>query len=728
MRLALTVVSPAARQSADVILDAAAETPVAEVAAALERFAHGGVALGTYHGAGQSAGHTGAQVLEFPGSRSRGPTALADPGGYSRSVPLYVDYQRVPPALTLAASAIRDGSVISLGGPEGCVYPEPTGLAEVRVAGGPGAGAVHRLGIGEADIGGGQGAAIRVADPDIPGLALRVSVGLRGECQVTPYPGVTVTLDREPLIAATEWRPGQQVAVGGTLLDLAPYEPPDAALHPAEDGAGLEFNRPPRLLPPDRVTRFQLPSPPSAEERRPLPVLMAVVPVMLGVAMAYFLRQVYMLAMAAFSPVMLLGSHCQRPASTAASPTPASMADYREHKARIERDAGQALEAERIARRARLPGPRHRLSIATGPRRRLWERRRTDPDYLLLRAGTADLPSAVELSDPSRRRAPQASSGRSPTPRSPFRWPSGAWSASPARPTRHAASAAGWWPRSRACTAPGRADLRAHRMPRGRTRWEWVRWLPHCRPATARTATALVGNDAETVAARIAEPRHHRRPVQGPARVRAVHVVRCRRPDRGPWSSARFEDDIVVVFDGSRRLRSLPGAIQVLREGPGSACTHLPGRGRAAAARRMPGRRPPPAPDGTLRVQQMMAETIRQARPEHVSPGWAPGWPGRSRRSGTSATTMTAPGCPTRPGCWTCSAGAAHGGGDHGPVEGRRPVHASGDRGVLRRAVRDRPAQGRAARAGRRHHRGRQVRAAADPDRVAGRSPTGRMR
>ena len=83
---------------------------------------------------------------------------MADPGGYARAVPLYVDYQRVPPGLTLAASAIRDGSVISLGGPEGCVYPEPTGLAEVRVAGGPGAGAVHRLGIGEADIGGGQGA------------------------------------------------------------------------------------------------------------------------------------------------------------------------------------------------------------------------------------------------------------------------------------------------------------------------------------------------------------------------------------------------------------------------------------------------------------------------------------------------------------------------------------------------------------------------------------------
>src|ERR1051326_9077694 len=136
MRLALTVVSPAARQAADVILDAAAQTPVAEVAAALERFTRADAPLAAHYGAGQGqhgaaqhdADQAGAQVLQFPGSRSRGPTAVADPGGCNRAVPLYVDYQRVPPGLTLAASAIRDGSVISLGGPEGCVYPEPTGL------------------------------------------------------------------------------------------------------------------------------------------------------------------------------------------------------------------------------------------------------------------------------------------------------------------------------------------------------------------------------------------------------------------------------------------------------------------------------------------------------------------------------------------------------------------------------------------------------------------------
>jgi S-DNA-T family DNA segregation ATPase FtsK/SpoIIIE len=52
---------------------------------------------------------------------------------------------------------------------------------------------------------------------------------------------------------------------------------------------------------------------------------------------------------------------------------------------RIERDAHAALDAERLRRCYDCPDPATILSMAAGPRRRLWERRRTDPDYLVLR-------------------------------------------------------------------------------------------------------------------------------------------------------------------------------------------------------------------------------------------------------------------------------------------------------------------------------------------------------
>lgn len=610
MRLALTVVSPAERQWADVVLDADPATPVGEVAAELERFARGGFApaFADLPGAADD-GEPGARVLQFPGPRSRGSLAMpaADPWLQARAVPLFVDYQQVAPQLTLADSPLRDGSVVSLGGPEGCLYPEPTGLVEIRVAGGPAAGSVHRLTLGEADIGSGQRAAIRIADPQVPEFALRIAVDARGGCQVAAHAGVRATLDGEPLAAPARWQPGQQITIGATLLDLAPYEPPDAALHPSQDGAGIDFNRPPRLLPPERMTRFQLPVPPAAGERRPLPLVMAIVPVVMGVAMAVFMRQVYMLALSALSPVMLIGNHMTERKHGRKSHAQ-RMAEYREHKARIERDAREALDAERVARRADCPDPAAVLSIASGPRRRLWERRRTDPDYLLLRAGTADLPSAVELTDPEQDEHRRQVFWQ--VPDAPVTIP---------LPQRGVLGVAGpgetpraivRWLVAQAATLHSPNDLQICLLTdsSGEASWEWGRWLPHCRPRSGQNCAALIGNDAESVAARIAE-------------LLAIVTARHKALRENTAAQLRFETDIVVVFDGSRKLRSLPGAIQVLREGPQvgvyAICLDaderlLPAECHAVAV---------VAPDG-LRVQQMMAATIRGVRPDHVSPGW----------------------------------------------------------------------------------------------------------
>jgi DNA segregation ATPase FtsK/SpoIIIE, S-DNA-T family len=617
MRLALTVVSPAARRLADVILDADPATPIEEVAAELDRFAQAGFAPAARDAAGVPGaddygagdGGSGARVLRFPGPHAHGSLAMSAPAPHllPQAVPLYVDYQQVSPHLTLADSPLRDGSVISLGSPEGCVYPEPTGLVEIRVAGGPAAGAVHRLSLGEADIGSGQAVAIRITDPLVPSCALRIAIDRRGGCQVAAYPGMRATLDGEPLSAPAQWQPGQQIAVGATLLGLAPYEPPDAALHPSEDGAGIDFNRPPRLLPPARTTRFQLPAPPTAGERRPLPLLMAVVPVLMGVAMAVFMREIYMLALSVLSPVMLIGNHMSERKHGRKSHAQ-QMAEYREHKARIERDARQALDAERVARRADCPDPATVLSIASGPRRRLWERRRTDPDYLLLRVGTADLPSAVELTDPEqdehRRQVFWLVPDAPVTIPLPERGVVGV--AGPDDTPR----AIGRWLVAQAATMHSPSDLWIYVLTdsSGRASWEWVRWLPHCRPGPGQNCAALIGNDAESVATRIAE-------------LLAIVTGRHKALREQNTGQIRFQTDIVVVFDGSRKLRSLPGVIQLLREGPQvgvyAVCLDaderlLPAECHAVTI---------VEPDG-LRVQQMMAATIREARPDHVSSGW----------------------------------------------------------------------------------------------------------
>jgi S-DNA-T family DNA segregation ATPase FtsK/SpoIIIE len=581
MQLAVTVVSPATRRQADVVINAGPATAVAEIAAELDGLMHAGAA-----------------------------TAVA------AAPALFVGWHQVPGDMRLADSPIMDGCVVSLGDPAGCRRPEPAGVAELRVAGGPAAGSLYRLTFGRVDVGGlcpgdavvAEAADIVIADPAIPPVALRLLVDPRG-CRVAPLDGVPVLLDRRPLTSPGYWRPGQQVAVGGTLLDLVPYEPPDAALHPADDGTGLEFNRPPRLLPPGQAIRFTLPRPPGKPERRPVPILMTVVPVVLGVAMAYFLRQVYMLAMAAFSPVMLLGSYVSDRRGGRKSYA-RQQADYRDNKARIERDAQKAEDAERLQRRHDCPDPATVLSIASGPRRRLWERRRTDPDYLLLRAGTADLPSAVELTDPGadehRRRQFRL------IPDTPVTIPLTERAVVGVAGPAHASRATGRWLVAQIATFHSPQDVQVCVLTdsSGQAAWEWARWLPHCCPAEGQNCSALIGNDAETVAARIAE-------------LQAIIAARRKALGDRHAEQARFSHDIVVVFDGSRKLRSLPGAIGVLRDGPvvGVYCICLdtderllPAECHAVIAS---------GPDGTLVVQQMNAPAVAPVRPEYVTPAWS---------------------------------------------------------------------------------------------------------
>ena len=595
MRLAFTVVAPAAQASADVVLEADATAEAGTIAAELAR--HTGLTreLPALSAAG------GARVVPFPGPRGHG------------AVPtMYVDGQPVDPRQPLAGSPLRDGCIVSLGDASGCLPPEPTGIVEIRTAGGPDAGTVHRLSVGQADIGRGQLAHVRISDPELPDYAIRVTVDGRGSVRVAPLGGTAATLDRTPLTGTgpsgdVPWRPGMQLAVGGSLLDLGPYERPDAALQRSADGAGLDFNRPPRLLPPVRQTEFRLPSPPGKPDRGPLPILMSLMPLVLGIGGYFMFQSPYMLLFMAMSPVMLVGQYVSDRKQGRKSHA-RQLADFREHMARIEADARAALEAERVRRRLDCPDPATVLTIASGPRRRLWERRRSDPDCLLLRLGTADLPSAVVLEDPS-----QDEHRRKVTwdvPDAPVTVPLRDRGVLGVAGPQGVPRALGCWLVAQAAVLHSPNDLQVCVLTESAAgaSWDWVRWLPHARPAGGQQASVLIGNDAETVAARIAE-------------LQAAVTARQQAQREAGGPAGFREPDTLVVLDGSRRLRSMPGIIALLREGPAvgvyALCLDsderlLPAECQAVAVVDHDG----------LRVQQAGQATIRRVRPDFVSGAW----------------------------------------------------------------------------------------------------------
>ncbi|MEU3085659.1 FtsK/SpoIIIE domain-containing protein [Streptomyces massasporeus] len=558
MRLTLTVVDPYGGGTADVVLDADPESTVGDIAQELAK----------------QVGHSGAQVIPL-GQHRHAP---------ANNAPLvYVDGYAVDPGATVVGSPLREGAVVSLQDPSGCLPGEPTGLVELRLVGGPAAGFVHRLGVGRYDIGSGAASYVRIDDPEVDARALTLSVATDGTCQVAVHMDREhVTLDGTSLAekeedepsgrksgkkkdqekkeekkdGPTEWPLGAQIAVGNTLLELTRYTPPNAALKWSDDGVGLDYNRPPRLRPPERQTSFRLPSSPREYEARPLPWLMAMTPLVGAVVSVMIFQRWYYLIMAGLSPILLFANYYNDKKHGRKSHAK-QVKEYEEQKERIEKDAQDALVAERNDRRQAIPDPATVLALGTGPRTRLWERRRTDRDHLLIRFGTGQLPSEVVLDDPE-----QDDHRRQVT-----------WKIEDAPVALHlrtlgvvgmagpgdSVRALGRWAVAQTAALHSPMDVQFYVLSDNAAQgsWDWVRWLPHARPSGGQDVNALIGTDAETVGARIGE---------------LTQILDARKKaaeeNKSQGNSSFSDPDIVVVWDGSRRLRSLPGVVRLLREGP----------------------------------------------------------------------------------------------------------------------------------------------------------------
>ncbi|AWZ15949.1 FtsK/SpoIIIE domain-containing protein [Streptomyces sp. ICC1] len=557
MRLTLTVVDPFGGVSTDVVLDADEASTVGDVAHELTRQVQARAAAAYASGSGggspdggSGSGSSGGQVIPIGAQRRPGQ-------GYAPAAPLvYVDGSAVDPALALSASPLREGVVVSLGDPAGCWPGEPGGLVELRVVGGPGAGTVHRLGVGRYDIGRGAAAALRVErDPELAERALTLSVAMDGSCKVTVHGKAAVTLDgAEPEDEA--WPLGVQLAIGNSLLELTRYTPPDAALKWSEDGAAFDYNRPPRLRPPERTTNFALASRPRENEARPLPWLMAVFPLVTAVVMVLVMGRWYYMIMAVLSPIIIVANHFMDKKHGRKSHAKL-LEEWEEHKARIEKDAQEALVAERTDRRRAIPDPATVLNLATGPRTRLWERRRTDPDHLLIRVGTGRLPSVVVLDDPQRDEHRRKVTWDIED--APVALPLATLGVIGMAGPGDSPQALGRWAVAQAATLHGPMDVQVYVLTDATAEkgWDWLRWLPHTRPSGGQDANVLVGTDAETVGARIGE-------------LTRILEARVAAAKANSGRAASFGDpDVVVVWDGSRRLRSMPGVVRLLAEGPG---------------------------------------------------------------------------------------------------------------------------------------------------------------
>ncbi|GGK76291.1 FtsK/SpoIIIE domain-containing protein [Mangrovihabitans endophyticus] len=454
------------------------------------------------------------------------------------------------PQLSLAEARIGAGAELGLNRP-GRQPAGRAGAVEVRVVGGTGAGRIVLLPPGEYEVGSAPTCRVRL-NGDVPPVAVRLLVTADRTVEVTSVS--TVEIDGTPLDGVADWPAGRQLAIGGTLLELATGVPTRAPLTRAPDGFTWEFNRPPRFFPQIPGGQFRLPTEPTKPEKSSIPLatllLTPAIGALVGILATGSWKFVFLaLASPAAALFTQFGSKRRRQQSFGEQKQA-----YEEKLARVRADIDEAVLDEQRARRYAYPDPALTGRIAALPGERLWERRRRDDDFLALRVGTSSVPSAVRVEDPSRdehRRIIVPELGQVPVAVNVR--DSGVVGVAGERLDLLAP-----WLVAQAAVLHSPDDLRLCVLTQSgsESRWSWLRWLPHVRADTT-DAYALIGTSAESVSRRIAE---------------LNRVIAARSggdgQDEGRRGAPAGEPDILVVFDGARRLRSLPGAVTLLRDGP----------------------------------------------------------------------------------------------------------------------------------------------------------------
>ncbi|MGW3494278.1 FtsK/SpoIIIE domain-containing protein [Streptomyces sp. NPDC001020] len=547
MRTLVTVVGEGGEPH-DVVIttdDAAAASDVAEALAAT---------LG--HPAAPPGGAPG-NVVPMPG------TALAALPGYgtapTRAPSLWADGVHCDPAAP-ATNVLQDGMRVTVDDSIGPLLRrgEPVGQYELKVVGGPAAGRVIRLDAGAATVGSAGTCSLALPDTSLPPVALRLTIDIQGNTTLSPEGGAEVQLDDAAVTDKTAWPLGGVVRVGDSLLALDQVARPDAHLSPMSEG-GLAYNRPPRLSPLRPRRRLAVPVRPTKGERARFQFIMAFMPLAFGLGMYFVTKQIYMLLFCLMSPMMMLGQWLSENRE-GKKKHKTSLKQYKKDLAAHQAELAALGKEEQRARREDSPDPAEILLFATGPRRRLWERRLTDPDAMQLRIGVGGLPSDVELVNGRGGTSYDEDRPEPPVlPDVPVTLPFAELGVVGVAGDRVRALATARWLGVQAAVLHSPRDLSLVSLaatPAAGGEWHWVRWLPHTNPDQGQDCVALVGCDSEGITRRVNELLNE---------LARRKVAR----EQSKMTGQLYPDpNVLLILDGARLLRRVPGVPQLLTEGP----------------------------------------------------------------------------------------------------------------------------------------------------------------
>ena len=414
--------------------------------------------------------------------------------------------QVVTPETPVAKANLRSGDRVRLLGREEAVrlsrrsFERPGPVADrpaawVKLLTGPLANTVFEVPFGESTIGRGSGSDLVVADDAMSQVHAVITVDDHS-ITITDLASTNgVVTDRsannEPLTRSTTLLPGRRVLLGTTWIEIEHCRRTRGLAD--VDGPSVEFNRPPRLVPPFEAQTITLPEPPDHPGKARLPFITALVPLLMAGVLVYspvlfggepnFRYGLFML----FSPLMIVGSFWERKRSGRADFKQA-LAEFRAALASAEAHLQTAQVHEQRGRLRAAPSITELDEAVDALSPRLWERAIGDPDTFSLRVGLADQPSLIEIVD----------SGRGPADlRTELETLPERFAAVPQVPAladmgRHGGIGVSGTreyvtplcyslvAQVAALHSPAEVLLAAMVPPDARSEWEWMKWLPHC--------------------------------------------------------------------------------------------------------------------------------------------------------------------------------------------------------------------------------------------------------
>jgi len=368
--------------STDLVLTAAADATVGDVAAAL--------------------------TVRDPDGRGRSGFWL--PGGSGGTVPTgtvtltVLDGQRVTldPALPAADSGIKSGDHVTVA-PAGERYADRAArlVAHVTVIQGPDAGKRVPLPGGNVTIGRGNGCDLVLSDTLVSRRHVRVFLA-PGSAEILDLGSANgITLNDEPVTRGA-WLPGDRLRIGETVLGIEFAGAPPAA--GSAQAATTAFNRSPVLTGSYAGQTLETPELPETERPPRFQLLPLLAPFVLGGVLFAITKNAETLIFVALSPLMMVANVVEGRMNTSRG-NKGSMTALRRELGELGQAADQVHAAEWRARNAEHPPTAQCLDAAARQSPLLWSRRPGTPRFLDIRVGAATQDSRLQFETQRNRRA-----------------------------------------------------------------------------------------------------------------------------------------------------------------------------------------------------------------------------------------------------------------------------------------------------------------------------------